>query len=90
MSPREVKRLKFYDIDAMAKKLGIDNKYLLTTLVSGRARSISEQKGRILEEEEKYISVVLDDLDEERLAVIPATKPSQESSEGKEDVGLEA
>ena len=90
MSPREVKRLKFYDIDEMAKKLGIDNKYLLTTLVSGRARSISEQKGRILEEEEKYISVVLDDLVEERLSVVPATKPSQETSEGKEDVGLEA
>ena len=90
MSPREVKRLKFYYIDELARKMGIDNKYLLTTLVSGRARSISEQKGRILEEEEIYISVVLDDLDEERLSVVPAAKPLQETNEGKEDVGVEA
>ncbi len=82
--------MKFYDIDELARKMGIDNKYLLTTLVSGRARSISEQKGRILEEEEKYISVVLDDLDEERLSVVPAAKPLQETNEGKEDVGVEA
>jgi DNA-directed RNA polymerase subunit K/omega len=89
MTTREVNRLKFYDIDELSRKIGINNKYMLTTLVSGRARAISEQKGRILEEEEKYISVVLDELDAKRLSIASALPGSPVAAEEKSDASVE-
>ena len=40
----------FYDMDSLAEKQGIENKYLLTAAVAAWARTLSEQKGRTLEE----------------------------------------
>jgi len=54
----------FYDIDSLAQKQGIDNKYLLTVAVANRARTLSEQKGRTLDEDnEKFISTALQEFD---------------------------
>ncbi len=54
----------FYDIDSLAEKQGIDNKYLLTVAVANRARTLSEQKGRTLDEDnEKFISTALQEFD---------------------------
>ncbi|NLB83325.1 MAG: DNA-directed RNA polymerase subunit omega [Synergistaceae bacterium] len=62
----------FYDIDSLAAKQGISNKYLLTAAVATRARELSEQKGRTLDEEnEKFISIALAEFDEGELALSP-------------------
>lgn len=54
----------FYDMDSLAKKQGINNKYLLTAAVAARARALSEQKGRTLDEDnEKFISTALQEFD---------------------------
>jgi DNA-directed RNA polymerase subunit K/omega len=56
--------MKFYDLDSLGEKQGLDNKYLLTAAVAARARSLSEQKGRTLEEDnEKFISTALQEFD---------------------------
>jgi DNA-directed RNA polymerase subunit K/omega len=55
----------FYDMDSLAEKQGIDNKYLLTAAVAVWARTLSERKGRTLEEDnEKFISTALQGFDE--------------------------
>lgn len=60
----------FYDLDSLENAQGIDNKYLLTAAVASRARSLSEQKGRTLEEEnEKFISLTLEEFDRGLIAV---------------------
>ena len=62
----------FYDIDSLAAKQGISNKYLLTAAVAARARALSEQKGRTMEDEnEKFISIALAEFDEGELALSP-------------------
>lgn len=56
--------MKFYDMDSLAGKQNISNKYLLTVAVAARARALSEQKGRTLEEDnEKFISIALEEFD---------------------------
>ncbi len=56
--------MKFYDLDSLGEKQGIDNKYILTAAVAARARTLSEQKGRTLEEDnEKFISTALQEFD---------------------------
>lgn len=85
--------MKYYDIDKIAEKNGIKNKYLLTAIVSVRARQISQMKDRISEgKNEKYISLALDDLDNQRIKFVIHHKG--ESSSGKtvgedKDVTLE-
>ncbi len=55
----------FYDMDSLAEKQGVDNKYLLTAAVAAWARTLSEQKGRTLEEDnEKFISTALQGFDQ--------------------------
>jgi len=54
----------FYDMDSLAQKQGINNKYLLTAAVAARARALSEQKGRTLDEDnEKFLSTALQEFD---------------------------
>jgi DNA-directed RNA polymerase subunit K/omega len=51
-------------LDSLGEKQGIDNKYILTAAVAARARALSEQKGRTLEEDnEKFISTALKEFD---------------------------
>jgi len=70
----------FYDIDSLAEKQGIDNKYLLTVAVANRARTLSEQKGRTLDENnEKFISTALQEFD------FSAVRISLEDSASGED-----
>ena len=62
----------FYDMDSLAEKQGIDNKYLLTVAVAARARALSEQKGRTLDEDnEKFISTALQEFDEGLIHLSP-------------------
>lgn len=53
--------MKFYDIDALNKQCGFDNKYQITALVAARARYLSEHKMNIdaLPINEKYLSAAL-------------------------------
>lgn len=83
--------MKFYDMDKIAKKNEINNKYLLTSVVAIRARQISEMKGRILDEKnEKFISLAMDDLDKARITFHEKEPSSpQGRSEVKQDVELE-
>ena len=56
--------MKFYDMDILASKIGVTNKYLFTSLVATRARSMSDRKSRLIEDDkEKFISMVLDEMD---------------------------
>ena len=74
--------MKLYDLESLGSKQGIDNKYALTVAVAARARAISEQKGRTLEDNnEKFISTALEEFD--RGGVLPSP------DEGAEDVELE-
>ncbi len=74
--------MKLYDLESLGSKQGIDNKYVLTVAVAARARAISEQKGRTLEDNnEKFISTALEEFD--RGGVLPSP------DEGAEDVELE-
>lgn len=73
--------MKLYDLESLGSKQGIDNKYVLTVAVAARARAISEQKGRTLEDNnEKFISTALEEFDREG-TFLP--------DEGVEDVELE-
>ncbi len=83
--------MKFYDIDKLAEKNGITNKYLLTSMVSIRARQISESKLRLLEDgKEKYISLALEDIDKARIMILDTEKSFEERGSGEEtDVKLE-
>jgi len=75
--------LKYYDIDKIAGKNGINNKYLLTTIVSVRARQISQKKDHITQNKnEKYISLALDDLDNQRITFqVNKVDPSSDMKE---------
>jgi len=56
--------MRFYDMDKLASKIGVTNKYLFTSLVAARARLMSDRKSRLIEEDkEKFISMVLDEMD---------------------------
>jgi DNA-directed RNA polymerase omega subunit len=65
--------LKFFDIDKIKNNSGVSNKYLLTTVVAARARSLSEDRGsRAFEETgkgEKVISIALSELESDKLSV---------------------
>jgi DNA-directed RNA polymerase subunit K/omega len=68
----------FYDMDSLAEKQGIENKYLLTAAVAAWARTLSEQKGRTLEEDnEKFISTALQGFDQGLVRI----RGGQESAE---------
>jgi DNA-directed RNA polymerase subunit K/omega len=61
--------MKFYDIDVLENKCGIDNKYKITALVAARARWLSERK-TVLDarpENEKYLTMALLEVEEQKL-----------------------
>ncbi|MBN1332312.1 MAG: DNA-directed RNA polymerase subunit omega [Synergistales bacterium] len=77
--------MKFYDIDQLASKIGVSNKYLLTSLVASNARRMSDKKSRLIEEgKEKFISLVLDEMDSGKYRFTEKTAPSQVTPEGRE------
>jgi len=70
----------FYDMDSLAEKQGINNKYLLTAAVAARARALSEQKGRTLDEDnEKFISTALQEFDLGAVRLSPERKSAPEN-----------
>ncbi|MDI9369967.1 MAG: DNA-directed RNA polymerase subunit omega [Synergistaceae bacterium] len=78
--------MKLYDLDSLGEKQGIDNKYVLTVAVAARARALSEQKGRTLEEEnEKFISTALEEFYQGR----PNCPAEEEKLEAEEDARVE-
>ena len=61
----------FCDLEKIYRERNISNKYILTLLVSTRARQLSEQKGRLLDGEssERYITYALEEVQKGDLAV---------------------
>jgi len=59
-----VRRVIFSDLEELCEKFDIESKYVLTVIVSQRARFLSEQKGRYVagDSSEKYISTALQEL----------------------------
>lgn len=63
--------MKFYDVSKIMDNINVHNKYLLTSVISQRARQISEMKSRRVgsenegapEPEEKAISLALEDME---------------------------
>ena len=51
----------YTDLEQIYREQGIPNKYILTLIVSARARQLSDQKGRLIAEDgaEKYITRAL-------------------------------
>lgn len=75
----------FYDMDSLAQKQGINNKYLLTAAVAARARALSEQKGRTLDEDnEKFISTALQEFDLGAVRLSQERESVPESGAGSE------
>lgn len=62
----------FYNMDKIAENAGIQNKYMLTLVIAQRARQLSEMRGAPAEgeeEDEKYISQALQEMESGRLSV---------------------
>lgn len=81
----------FYDMDSLAEKQGVGNKYLLTAAVALRARTLSEQKGRTLEEDnEKFISTALQEFDLGAIQIsLEKEKMAGDGSSENSNAGLE-
>jgi DNA-directed RNA polymerase subunit K/omega len=60
----------FVDLEKIYKNRDVPNKYILTQIVSARARQMSEQKGRALSEDsnEKFITLAMQELMEGRIS----------------------
>ncbi|MFA7621069.1 MAG: DNA-directed RNA polymerase subunit omega [Aminobacteriaceae bacterium] len=83
--------MKLYDLDSLGTKQGIENKYVLTVAVAARARALSEQKGRTLEENnEKFISTALEEFHQGKLC-FPSEQPDEGEAETEavEDARME-
>ncbi len=52
----------YMDLEKIYKNRNIPNKYILTLVVSARARQLSERKGAISGYDEKFITRAVDDL----------------------------
>ena len=52
----------FMDLEKIYNNRNIPNKYILTLVVSARARQLSERKGAISGYDEKFITRAVDDL----------------------------
>ncbi len=66
----------YIDLEKIYRERDIPNKYILTLVVSARARQLSERRG--LNGDEKYISMAVDDVTHGRLAYrIVAPQPKQ-------------
>ena len=59
----------FCDLEKIYRERNISNKYILTLMVSARARQLSEQKGRLVAEDtgEKFITRALRNVQEGRV-----------------------
>ena len=56
--------MKFYDLEALSRKCGMDNKYEITARIAARARWLGEHKS-VLEHNvnERYLSIALRESD---------------------------
>lgn len=56
--------MKFYDLEALSRKCGTDNKYEITARIAARARWLGEHKS-VLEHDvnERYLSIALRESD---------------------------
>ncbi|MCR4818758.1 MAG: DNA-directed RNA polymerase subunit omega [Fretibacterium sp.] len=56
--------MKFYDLEALSRKCGTDNKYEITARIAARARWLGEHK-TVLEHDvnERYLSIALKESD---------------------------
>ena len=52
----------YMDLETIYKNRDIPNKYILTLVVSARARQLSERKGAISGYDEKFMTRAVDDL----------------------------
>ncbi len=57
----------YMDLETIYKKRNIPNKYILTLVISARARQLSERKGAISGYDEKFITRAVDDLVQGRI-----------------------
>ena len=77
----------YMDLETIYKKRNIPNKYILTLVVSARARQLSERKGAISGYDEKFITRAVEDLMQGRIrhsfVETSAKKEANESLEAK-------
>ena len=77
----------FMDLEKIYKNRDIPNKYILTLVVSARARQLSERKGAISGYDEKFITRAVEDLVQGRIrhssVETSAKKEENESLEAK-------
>lgn len=57
----------FMDLEKIYRERNIPNKYILTLILSERARQLSERKGTGLGYDEKFITKAVDDVVEGRV-----------------------
>ena len=77
----------YMDLETIYEKRNIPNKYILTLVVSARARQLSERKGAISGYDEKFITRAVEDLMQGRIRYsfveTSAKKEENESLEAK-------
>lgn len=77
----------YMDLETIYKNRDIPNKYILTLVVSARARQLSERKGAISGYDEKFITRAVEDLVQGRIrhssVETSAKKEENESLEAK-------
>ncbi|NLX84422.1 MAG: DNA-directed RNA polymerase subunit omega [Synergistaceae bacterium] len=75
----------FIDLDNIYKDRNIPNKYIMTLVVSARARQLSERKGAICGYDEKFITRAVEDLADGKIKYsfidLPAKKIADEPLE---------
>ena len=75
----------YTDLEKIYRERNIPNKYILTLVVSARARQLSERKGAISGYDEKFITRALEDLAQGKIKYvfndIPDKKNADESLE---------
>jgi DNA-directed RNA polymerase subunit K/omega len=69
----------YMDLEKIYKNRDIPNKYILTLVVSARARELSERKGAISGYDEKFITRALEELAEGKIKYSLVENPAQRS-----------
>jgi DNA-directed RNA polymerase omega subunit len=81
----------YTDLEKIYKMGKIENKYALAMIVSSRARQLSEQKGRQLDGEgsERYITHAIEEIEKDRLNIVPALTRLGPAENRDSEVGFE-
>lgn len=71
----------YTDLEKIYRERNIPNKYILTLVVSARARQLSERKGAISGYDEKFITRALEDLAQGKIKYVFTDIPDKKNAD---------